>query len=58
MACASGRDHIGLDLQGFLAGPWFEGQMTGCLVKILKGTGEFHNMLMLVLGYVCAILIV
>ncbi|MCB6547129.1 hypothetical protein [Blautia glucerasea] len=43
---------------GLLAGPWFEGQMTGCLVKILKGTGEFHNMLMLVLGYVCAILIV
>ena len=43
---------------GLLAGPWFEGQMTGCLVNILKGTGHFRNMLLLVLGYVCAILIV
>lgn len=43
---------------GFLAGPWFEGQMTGCLVNILKGTEHFHNMLLLVIGYVCAILIV
>lgn len=43
---------------GLLAGPWFEGQMTGCLVDILKGTEYFRNMLLLVLGYVCAILIV
>ena len=43
---------------GLLAGPWFEGQMTGCLVDILKGTEHFHNMLLLVIGYVCAILIV
>ena len=43
---------------GLLAGPWFEGQMTGCLVKILKGTGHFRSMVVLVAGYVCAILIV
>lgn len=43
---------------GLLAGPWFEGQMTGCLVDILKGTEHFQNMLLLVIGYVCAILIV
>ena len=43
---------------GLLAGPWFEGQMTGCLVDILKGTERFQNMLLLVIGYVCAILIV
>ena len=43
---------------GLLAGPWFEGQMTGCLVDILKGTEHFRNMLLLVIGYVCAILIV
>lgn len=43
---------------GLLAGPWFEGQMTGCLVNILKGTGQFQNMLILVLGYICVISIV
>ena len=43
---------------GLLSGPWFEGQMTGCLVRILKGTGQFQDMLRLVLGYTCAILIV
>lgn len=43
---------------GLLAGPWFEGQMTGCLVNILKGTERFRSMLILVMGYVCAILIV
>lgn len=26
---------------GLLAGPWFEGRMTGCLVDILKGFGHF-----------------
>ena len=43
---------------GLLSGPWFEGQMTGCLVNILKGTSHFQEMLILVLGYVSAILIV
>ena len=43
---------------GLLAGPWFEGQMTGCLVNILKGVGYFQNMLVLVAGYVCVIAIV
>ena len=40
---------------GLLAGPWFEGKMTGCLVEILKGLGQFSDMLALVLGYVAAI---
>ena len=43
---------------GLLAGPWFEGQMTGCLVSILKGSGQFHDMLRLVLWYVCSICVV
>ena len=43
---------------GLLAGPWFEGKMTGCLVEILKGLGQFSNMLVLVLGYVTAIAVV
>ena len=41
---------------GLLAGPWFEGKMTGCLVEILKGLGAFSDML--VLGYVIAIAVV
>ena len=43
---------------GLLAGPWFEGKMTGCLVDILKGLGQFSDMLVLVLGYVIAIAVV
>ena len=43
---------------GLLAGPWFEGKMTGCLVNILKGTAQFSDMLVLVLAYVAAISIV
>ena len=43
---------------GLLAGPWFEGKMTNCLVDILKGNAYFRNMLVLVLGYVIAIAIV
>ena len=43
---------------GLLAGPWFEGKMTGCLVEILKGLGAFSDMLVLVLGYVIAIAVV
>lgn len=30
---------------GLLAGPWFEGKMTGCLVDILKGTKQSGVML-------------
>ena len=36
---------------GLLAGPWFEGTMTGYLVKILNGTGQFSGMLMLVIRF-------
>ncbi len=43
---------------GLLAGPWFEGTMTGCLVQILKGTAYFSDMLILVTGYVAAIAVV
>ena len=32
---------------GLLAGPWFEGQMTGCLVNILQGCSQFNDMLVL-----------
>lgn len=37
---------------GLLAGPWFEGLMTGCLVDILGGSKDFYDMLTLVLAYV------
>jgi len=37
---------------GLLAGPWFEGRMTGCLVDILKEFGHFGDMLALAFGYV------
>lgn len=43
---------------GLLAGPWFEGKMTGCLVDILEKRAVFHDMLMLVFGYVLAIVVV
>lgn len=43
---------------GLLAGPWFEGKMTGCLVDILGKKAVFNDMLILVLGYVIAIAIV
>ena len=43
---------------GLLAGPWFEGKMTGCLVEILEGLGQFSDMLDLVLGYVAVIAVV
>ena len=29
---------------GLLAGPWFEGRMTGCLIDILNGRKTFYNM--------------
>lgn len=43
---------------GLLAGPWFEGRMTGCLVDILKGFGRFQDMLTLVLGYAVILTVV
>ena len=43
---------------GLLACPWFEGQMTGCLIRILQGNGTFSDMLRLILWYVAVIAIV
>lgn len=43
---------------GLLAGPWFEGKMTGCLVDILKGTKQSGVMLYLVTDYVEVIAVV
>lgn len=43
---------------GLLAGPWFEGRMTGYLVDVLKGAGTFSGMLLLVAGYAVTITIV
>ena len=43
---------------GLLAGPWFEGRMTGCLVDILNGLGQFSGMAVLVTAYVAAIAVV
>lgn len=43
---------------GLLAGPWFEGKMTGCLVDILKGTKQSGVMLYLVIDYVAVIAVV
>ena len=53
MAYTSDNNNIGL-----LAGPWFEGRMTGCLVNILGGKSTFTDMLILVLCYVIAIAVV
>ena len=43
---------------GLLAGPWFEGRMTGCLVDILNGLGQFSDMAVLAAAYVAAIAVV
>ena len=43
---------------GLLAGPWFEGRMTGCLVNILGGKAGYRDMLVLVTAYVISIVIV
>ena len=43
---------------GLLAGPWFEGRMTGCLVDILGKKAEYTDMLGLVMAYVVSIAIV
>ena len=43
---------------GLLAGPWFEGKMTGKLVDLLGGTGTFHQMLtahIVIIRIVCII---
>lgn len=43
---------------GLLAGPWFEGKMTGCLLYILDGRAAYQSMLILVGLYVAVIGIV
>lgn len=43
---------------GLLAGPWFEGKMTGRLIDILGGKSHFSDMLTLVCWYVAVIAIV
>lgn len=43
---------------GLLAGPWFEGKMTGCLVDILGGNAVFNDMLILVTAYIVSIAVV
>ena len=43
---------------GLLAGPWFEGQMTGCLVDILNGSRQFSEMMVLAAAYVAVIAVV
>ena len=43
---------------GLLAGPYFEGQMTGRLIDILNGKATFRDMLYLVFAYVAAIAVV
>lgn len=43
---------------GLLAGPWYEGQMTGCLVNILGGNAGYNDMLILVISYVTVIAVV
>ncbi len=43
---------------GLLAGPWFEGRMTGCLVDILGKNAVYTDMLVLVIAYVISIAIV
>lgn len=43
---------------GLLAGPWFEGKMTGCLVNILGGSETFADMLILAALYVISIAVV
>ena len=43
---------------GLLAGPWFEGRMTGCLIDILNGKKTFSDMATLVAFYVAVIAVV
>ena len=37
---------------GLVAGPWFEGQMTEALARILLGEGSFSVMVSLAAGYI------
>lgn len=43
---------------GLLAGPWFEGRMTGCLIQILNGSSTAAQMLTLVCAYILSIAVV
>lgn len=43
---------------GLLAGPWFEGRMTGCLIDILNGKKTFSDMATLVVCYIAVIAVV
>lgn len=43
---------------GLLAGPWFEGRMAGCLIRILRHQARFQDMMMLAGLYVLVIAIV
>ena len=40
---------------GLVAGPWFEGQMTETLARILLGAGSFSTMVSLAAGYIAVI---
>ena len=40
---------------GLVAGPWFEGQMTEALARILLGEGSFSVMVSLAAGYIAVI---
>ena len=40
---------------GLMAGPWFEGKMAGCLMRILSGAERFPAMLRLASAYVSVI---
>ena len=40
---------------GLVAGPWFEGQMTEALARILLGEGSFSTMVSLAAGYIAVI---
>lgn len=40
---------------GLVAGPWFEGQMTEALARILLGGGSFSTMVSLAAGYIAVV---
>ncbi len=43
---------------GLLAGPWFEGQLTGTLINVLTGRQSYGDMWRLAAGYVITIFVV
>ena len=43
---------------GLVAGPWFEGQMTEALARILLGAGSFSTMVSLAAGYIAVVAVV